>query len=516
MNKKIMVCYDTDASGLFGKAEKVVFPKTIGQVQQIFKTSGLDIVPRGAGTNFVGGCVPDKSLVVDLGKINSVSGFDPIKKKVYVGAGVTLRELNEKLAAVGFEFPILSFNQGISTIGGLIAKNAFGGLKYGFIKDWIEEIEFVDGRGELMKTSKTDLMDVCGMEGITGIIVGVTLKIILKQEKTASVFQTESLDEALSIARRLKLEKDVIRLNFFSPQSSKFLGFLEKYYVIIEFDSDRGKVKGKDYLIMKKMVDNVYSKFYSKEYSGSEDFKFFFDKLKEFVLYLEVNKIPCFGLLGLGVIHSFFKNEEKDKKEEMMKFINRVNAKLGSNGVGLSRKNLLDSSETKIIKRIKLRHDPFGRLNKGKVIDTDPSISRPLTKEDVKHIKSIQIEDVEEIEPLFSEEVSVSKFEEPKKSPQEKIEEFIGEVKEVEKKEFEQKKVSETTNLLQDYEQTYKSELSEPKKVKIEEFAKNVPKEIEKRGKLSKEEQGLIDNVMMGGFGLKNNKIEDEGENKGE
>lgn len=59
--------------------------------------------------------------------------------------------------------------------------------------------------------------------------------------------------------------------------------------------------------------------------------------------------------------------------------------------------------------------------------------------------------------------------------------------------------------------------MPEKRRKKIEDFAKDVSKNInrkldvgvEKREKLSKEEQDVINKVMMGGFGL-NNKKEDE------
>ena len=78
------------------------------------------------------------------------------------------------------------------------------------MKDWVEGTEFVNGKGEIIKTSKADLGDVCGMEGITGIIVSAKLRITPLIKRTASVFQTDNLDELLSIARRLKQEKEML------------------------------------------------------------------------------------------------------------------------------------------------------------------------------------------------------------------------------------------------------------------------------------------------------------------
>ena len=82
MNKKIITCYETDASRLIGKAEKVAFPKKIEEVQELIKKTKLDIVPRGAGTGLVGGCIPENSLVLDMGKMNNISSFNLFFTKV--------------------------------------------------------------------------------------------------------------------------------------------------------------------------------------------------------------------------------------------------------------------------------------------------------------------------------------------------------------------------------------------------------------------------------------------------
>lgn len=502
MNKKYLACYETDASRLIGKAEKVVFPKTVEEVQKIIKTSNLDIVPRGAGTSLVGGSIPNNSVVVDLNKMNKIIDFDKTNKVVYVEAGISIKELNEKLDSIGFEFPVLPLNQA-STLGGMTAVNSLGSreMRYGRMRDWIKEIEFVDGGGELVKTSKTDLTDVCGMEGITGIIVKVKLKVASKIKRSISVFQTNSLNEILSIARRLKSESDAVMLELFSRQVSKLLGLSEKYHLIVEFDSDRGKIKGREYKKIVKLKEKVYYVLSDEQYYNIENYKFFFDKLKEFILYLESKQIPYFGYLGSGVVYSFFKDGEETRKKEMIGLIKKIGGKIGEGGIGIKRKDFLDDFEKKIIQRIKLRYDPFRKLNKGKIIDFGERINR------------------REVESLEGEKLSARKFENEikRKTPEEKINEFIEEIGSVEDKKEEEEEdleedLDEAQEILKDYEFTYDSELPEPRRKKVEEFAKDVPKKIELKGKLSKKEQDMVDKVMMGGFGFHGDKEEGNGE----
>lgn len=514
MNKREIFSYETDASRLVGKAVKVVFPKTVSEVQNLVKTSDLDIVPRGAGTGFVGGCVPNNSLIIDLNKMNKVLEFNT-KGSVYVEAGVSLKELNEKLSQAGFEFPIQPLNFGVSTIGGMIATNAVGGrVNYERIRDWIEEIEFVNGRGELMKTSKSDLMDICGMEGITGVIVGAKLRVVPKIKKTISIFQTEDIEEVLSIVRRLKLERDVNSLDFFSKQVSKMMGLPEKYNLIIEFNSERGKVKGNEYKRIINLRDKVYYFLAKNGYYNSDAPKFFFDKLKEFILYLESNDVPYFGHLGSGIVCAFFRDDEPGKRKDVLEVVKKMKVKFGKYGIGIARKDFIDSFEAKILQRVKLRHDPFGKLNKGKIIRVEGHMFE--SSKPIGHSKSLE---EEKIKPSVGEEISASQIVEEisdENIPEKKMEKFIDEVKKIDEVEVSE----EIKEKLKDYEQTFDSELSEEKREKVESIAKNVSKEIinregfrtriddgldkpsmdfsaKPRGKVSENEQSLIDSIMM-------------------
>ncbi len=515
MNKREIVCYETDSSRIKGVVDRVFFPETIKEVQEIVKNAKQDIVPRGSGTGLVGGCIPNNSIVVDLSKMNKVTNFLQLKRTVRVEPGITLKELNEKLNAVGFEFPIDPPNNGISTIGGIIARNSSGdkSIRYGNARDWIEEIEFVNSRGELAKTSKADLTDICGMEGITGIIVGATIKLAPLINKTASAFQTDNLDEILSIARKLRNEKEVVILELFSPHVSKIIGLPQKHNLIIEFNSDRGKIKDKDYEKITKMRENVFSKLYSEGYYNLEDPKFFFDKLKEFTIFLEENQIPYIGHLGVGIIHPFFKDKEKEKREKVIEYIKKTKALPGKFGIGLTRKYFIDDFQVKIIQRIKTRHDPLLKFNKGKVIDI---LSYNLPKK----VKTNKAENEEKIlgesRPITGEEISTikalremnlceDKKEKIGRTSEEKMEDFIKEIEEKENKEektgIENKEpinleidkedlkkeennelnFQEVQDKLNDYKETYESELTEERMHKVEEIARNIPRDIIKK-----------------------------------
>ena len=561
-NKEI-ICYETDASRLKGKAERIIFPKSSDELISAIRIANLDIVPRGSGTSAMGGTIPNNSIIIDMNKMDKVLGFNRLNLIVHVEAGVSIKELNEKLNAVGFEFPINPLNDS-STIGGMVALNVSDSrsMKYGKMKDWVEEIEFVNGKAELIKTTKADLLDVCGMEGITGIIARVKLKVIPKIERSISIFQSDNLDEVLSIFRRLKSENDVVMLDFFPRSIADMLGLVDKHHLIIEFDSDRGKIKGENYKKIISLKDKVYYSLMERGYYQSQDPKFFLDKVKDFILFLEDIKVPYFAHLGSGIVHPFFKDSELEKQRRVIEVIKRMGGKPAEYGIGLKRKDFLDDFEKKIIGRVKSRYDPYGKLNKGKVIDFEGKINvgrhlQPLERHDIGKIKPFidrekerileftktpeekiqelisEAELIEEQEEIYDEEGS-SSYDYNEEIEKEEAEEPINKQLEVEEQVEEQVKEQSPLDIIEDYKQTFESELEGEKKFRVEEFAKNVAKqnlsrdvrrnveqnliqenkiEIEKKGKISKDEEDLIKKIMTGNFGFSKPKEEDKDEN---
>lgn len=359
-----LVCYNTDGSGLFGVAKNVVFPKDVDDVKNIILGS-QNLVPRGLGSNIVGGCVPNNSVVMDMKSMNKIN-FDYGSRCVHVGPGVTVRELNERLKPIGYEFPIM----GEGTIGGMIAMNVPGIYgRYGNIKDWVEEIEFVNGRGELIKFGRSDLAEVCGLEGITGIIISAKLNVIPYVGRSASIFQSDDIEEVFTIIKRLKLEKSVVMIRLYSSYFSKLLGFPEKYHLIVGFNNSHGKIKGEEYNLLIGRIRKDYYSMYASSYQDVEDPKFLIEKVREFILFLDGLGVPYSADFNLGIVFPYFNSVKS--RDEVFRMIKRMNGKPGKFGIGLKRKNRVEGLQKKIVRRVKMRHDPFLKMNRGKFIDVD-------------------------------------------------------------------------------------------------------------------------------------------------
>lgn len=366
------IVYDSDASGIKGNAVEIKIPEKIEEVESIIRSSvDIDIVPRGGGSGLVGGAVPQNSIVIDLSKLNRIIEINNEKKTAYVEAGVILDELNEALREYGLEFPVNPSSHAVCTIGGMIATNAVGSraIKYGRTSEWNQSLDIVDGFGNLKRVNKIDLMDVAGLEGTTGIIVRALLKLTEIKKRTADLVEANSIDEVMQALDKMKREQEVSMIEIFDRQTSKLLGFTEKYHLFIEYESDRGNLKNRTYNEVMKKRDSSYPVLAEKGYTIIEDPKILQAKLPEFLAYLEEKEIPFFGHLSVGIIHPCFKKQQEKLVDEMMVVVKKLHGEItGEHGIGLLKKKYIEEQDKKIPQILKKRYDPANKLNRGKML----------------------------------------------------------------------------------------------------------------------------------------------------
>ena len=132
------------------------------------------MVPRGAGTGLAGGAnALDGSVVVSLERMDRIVEINTRERYAVVQPGVVNDDLRAACAREGMWYPPDPASAPWSTIGGNIATNA-GGLccvKYGVTRDYVLELEFVDGRGEQLCVGRRTAKGVAGYD-LTGLLVG--------------------------------------------------------------------------------------------------------------------------------------------------------------------------------------------------------------------------------------------------------------------------------------------------------------------------------------------------------
>lgn len=146
---------------------------------------GIPLVPRGGGTGVMGGAVPvEGAIVVELRGLDTVHDIDREGRRVTVGAGAILEDVEGALSRRGLLLGHDPWSRPIATVGGAISTNGMGYLagKYGSMGEQVLGLQAVLGNGDVIETPgvpKVAGPDVdslfIGAEGAMGIITRATL-----------------------------------------------------------------------------------------------------------------------------------------------------------------------------------------------------------------------------------------------------------------------------------------------------------------------------------------------------
>ncbi|MGO8754507.1 MAG: FAD-linked oxidase C-terminal domain-containing protein [Gallionellaceae bacterium] len=179
----------------------VALPETIEQVQSIMRlchARQVPVVARGAGTGLSGGALPlADGVLLSLAKFRHILSIDPHNAMATVQPGVRNLAISEAAAAYGLYYAPDPSSQIACTIGGNVAENSGGVhcLKYGLTVHNILMLKVVTAEGELL-TIGADTLDspgydllalMTGSEGMLGIIVEVTVKLLPRPERAQVV-----------------------------------------------------------------------------------------------------------------------------------------------------------------------------------------------------------------------------------------------------------------------------------------------------------------------------------------
>src|SRR5881296_3041603 len=127
----------------------VALPQTTEEVAALVKLSDeslLQITPRGGGTGWYGGSVPNRGgVLIDMRKMNRVLALDSDGRTVTAEAGATWKDLEDFAESKGFALPFAPTNAVGSTVGGAInsASPGFGGLRGGRLQDVVARLQVV-------------------------------------------------------------------------------------------------------------------------------------------------------------------------------------------------------------------------------------------------------------------------------------------------------------------------------------------------------------------------------------
>jgi alkyldihydroxyacetonephosphate synthase len=167
----------------------VIFPARTEDVATVLTWASQTrtaVIPRGAGSGVCGGAQARAgSVVLDLSRMNAVTGLDLVSQVVDVQAGVRGDQLEDALATRGLTVGHYPQSAASSTVGGWIAASSAGQASAGFgaIEDVLLGLTAVLPQGEILRlrpvprsAAGPDLRRLLvGSEGTLAVVTEATL-----------------------------------------------------------------------------------------------------------------------------------------------------------------------------------------------------------------------------------------------------------------------------------------------------------------------------------------------------
>ncbi len=194
--------FESDALTAFRvRPEAVVLAETQEEVIETVRLCHRESVPfvaRGSGTSLSGGSLPvEGGIVIALNRLNRVLAVDPDQRIAVVEPGVINNHVTRAAAPHGFFYAPDPSSQSVCTIGGNVAFNSGGAhcLKHGMTSNHVLGIKAVLPDGEVVRLGGQSTEPVgpdwtgmfCGSEGLFGIALEVTLRLVPVAEATHTV-----------------------------------------------------------------------------------------------------------------------------------------------------------------------------------------------------------------------------------------------------------------------------------------------------------------------------------------
>ena len=160
---------------------------------------GHGVIPIGGGTRLTVGGAPSKyDIALNIGKLNSIVSHNPADLTCTVEAGITLENLRSVLSEHGQFLAIDSPFPDQATVGGVIASNAPGFLKWQLAhpRDSVIGMEVALPNGTLIKSGGQVVKNVSGYDmarlhigafGNLGVITKVSFKLNPKPVREATL-----------------------------------------------------------------------------------------------------------------------------------------------------------------------------------------------------------------------------------------------------------------------------------------------------------------------------------------
>ena len=237
----------------------VVEPPTrelVASAVAIAEAAGAAVIPRGNGTHIqIGNAPRGYDVALTTRALNRVLKHDAADMTVRVESGITFDELAAVLRSAGQWLPIDPPLPAKVTVGGMLAADLNGGLRFshGKARDYLLGARAVVGRGVLVRGGGEVVKNVAGYDlpklfigsfGTLGVIVEATFKVRpLPAADIRLAYACNSLVAAAEAAQRL-LDAPLApySIDFCDQNAAASLGLRARAHVLIRLGGEHAEV----------------------------------------------------------------------------------------------------------------------------------------------------------------------------------------------------------------------------------------------------------------------------------
>lgn len=228
-------------------ADGVVQPLVEDEVIALMRLADqrrIPLTPRGRSTSGYGGAIPRRGgLVVDFSRMNKIIEIDDENLTAAVEPGATWLNLESELIKKGLSLRLYPSSAPSSTVGGWLAQggSGFGSYAFGWFGDNVESAKVVlpNGKTNTHLGAELDLVDE--MEGITGLITEVKVKVTRQRQQrilAASFDKAKQLTETAKTVNQKELK--LWSVSFVNPRMNKLRTLLKQFEGVRAIKGEEG------------------------------------------------------------------------------------------------------------------------------------------------------------------------------------------------------------------------------------------------------------------------------------
>ncbi|MCT7656923.1 FAD-binding oxidoreductase [Mycobacterium deserti] len=219
-----------------GHASVLVRPGSADEVAAVLRAcrvAGAYVTVQGGRTSLVAGTVPEHDdVLLSTERLRAVGEVDAVERKVSVGAGATLAEVQRAAAAAGLLFGVDLAARDSATVGGMASTNA-GGLRtvrYGNMGEQVIGLDVALPDGTVLRRHSDVRMDntgydlaslFVGAEGTLGVITELDLRLYpLPSHRVTAICGFADLDALIDAGRIFRDMDGIAALELIDARAS--------------------------------------------------------------------------------------------------------------------------------------------------------------------------------------------------------------------------------------------------------------------------------------------------------